>query len=322
MYDVRLKEDYPSCGMAWPPDLAHVTPYLRQPDVVKALHVNPDKITGWEECAGAVSGSFRARNSKPSIDLLPGLLQEMKVMLFSGEKDLICNHIGTENLIKNMTWNGATGFETSPGVWAPRSEWVYEGTPAGYYQTARNLTYVLVYNSSHMVPFDVPMQALDMLDRFVGVGKEGLGHIPMQPSGKQSTSSGSGSIPTNSTEVGGEEEDEQSRLDKERWKAYYRSGEIALVVVLIAAGLWGYWVWRQRKDSAGAYTNGIAYTGLSQGKSPRGGTDLEEGDFDESELDDLHITSPSTNRQAETDRRYSVGDESDDSGNELQHRMK
>lgn len=29
MYDVRLRDTYPSCGMAWPPDLALVTPYLR-----------------------------------------------------------------------------------------------------------------------------------------------------------------------------------------------------------------------------------------------------------------------------------------------------
>ena len=29
MYDVRLRDSYPSCGMAWPPDLVDVTPYLR-----------------------------------------------------------------------------------------------------------------------------------------------------------------------------------------------------------------------------------------------------------------------------------------------------
>src|SRR5579859_2003981 len=29
MYDVRLRDTYPSCGMSWPPDLTDVTPYLR-----------------------------------------------------------------------------------------------------------------------------------------------------------------------------------------------------------------------------------------------------------------------------------------------------
>ncbi|KAK6499563.1 Cell death protease [Arthrobotrys musiformis] len=319
MYDVRLKETYPSCGMAWPPDLKWVTPYLRQPDVVKALHVNSDKMSGWEECSGAVSGSFRARNSKSSVELLPDLLKDMKIMLFSGDQDLICNHIGTENLIKNMTWNGATGFETSPGVWAPRSEWVYEGNPAGYYQTARNLTYVLVYNSSHMVPFDVPMQSLDMLDRFIGVSKDGLGHIPMKPSGKQSSSAGSGSIPANATLSDEEEKAEQEKLEKERWKAYYRSGEIVLVIVIVAAGVWGYWVWRQRRAMADGHTNGIAYTGLSQGKRSRRG-DIEDGDFEESELDDLHVASPVFDREAAGEGRYSIGGDSDDSSGETRKR--
>ncbi|EGX46187.1 Cell death protease [Orbilia oligospora] len=320
MYDVRLKENYPSCGMAWPPDLKWVTPYLRQPDVVKALHVNSDKMSGWEECSGAVSGSFRARNSKSSVELLPDLLKEMKIMLFSGDQDLICNHIGTENLIKNMTWNGATGFETSPGVWAPRSEWVYEGNPAGYYQTARNLTYVLVYNSSHMVPFDVPMQSLDMLDRFIGVSKDGLGHIPMKPSGKQSSSAGSGSIPANATLSDEEEKAEQEKLEKERWKAYYRSGEIVLVIVIVAAGVWGYWVWRQRRAMGDGHTNGIAYTGLSQGKRSRRTADIEDGDFEESELDDLHVASPVFDREAAGERRYSIGGDSDESDGETRKR--
>ncbi|RVD89205.1 uncharacterized protein DFL_000222 [Arthrobotrys flagrans] len=320
MYDVRLRENYPSCGMAWPPDLKWVTPYLRQPDVVKALHVNSDKMSGWEECSGAVSGSFRARNSKSSVELLPDLLKEMKIMLFSGDQDLICNHIGTENLIKNMTWNGATGFETSPGVWAPRSEWVYEGNPAGYYQTARNLTYVLVYNSSHMVPFDVPMQSLDMLDRFIGISKDGLGHIPMKPSGKQSSSAGSGSIPANATLSEEEEKAEQEKLEKERWKAYYRSGEIVLVIVIVAAGVWGYWVWRQRRAMADGHSNGIAYTGLGQGKRSRRTTDIEDGDFEESELDDLHVASPVFDREATGEGRYSIGGDSDDSDGETRKR--
>ena len=34
---------------------------------------------------------------------------------------------------------------------------------------AKNLTYVLIYNSSHMVPYDVPLVALDMMNRFMGL---------------------------------------------------------------------------------------------------------------------------------------------------------
>src|ERR1700710_1309890 len=151
MYDVRLKDSYPSCGMNWPPDLTEVTPYLRRMDVLQALHISPGKKTGWTECNGAVGGAFRASNSKPSIQLLPDLIKEVPTVLFSGAEDLICNHIGTEELISNMEWGGGKGFELSPGTWAPRRDWEFEGQSAGFYQEARNLTYILFYNSSHMV---------------------------------------------------------------------------------------------------------------------------------------------------------------------------
>ncbi|KAL9626141.1 MAG: hypothetical protein Q9204_007546, partial [Flavoplaca sp. TL-2023a] len=149
MYDVRLDDTFPSCGMNWPPDLENVTPYLRRKDVIQALHINEEKKTGWQECAGAVSASFHP-SSKPAVAILPKILEQVPTILFSGDKDLICNHVGTEGLIHNMEWNGARGFELSPGTTAPRRDWTFEGEPAGFYQEARNLTYILFYNSSHM----------------------------------------------------------------------------------------------------------------------------------------------------------------------------
>jgi carboxypeptidase D len=178
MYDVRLTDSYPSCGMNWPPDLSNVTPYLRRQDVLEALHISPGKRTGWTECNGAVGSAFRASNSKPSIKILPDLIAEVPTVLFSGAEDLICNHIGTEELISNMEWNGGKGFEISPGTWAPRRDWEFEGEAAGFYQEARNLTYILFYNSSHMVPFDYARRTRDMLDRFMNVDIASIGGVP------------------------------------------------------------------------------------------------------------------------------------------------
>lgn len=35
------------------------------------------------------------------------------------------------------------------------------------WKQARNLTYVVLYNASHMVPYDKPLAALDMMNRFM-----------------------------------------------------------------------------------------------------------------------------------------------------------
>ena len=323
-YDVRLKDSFPSCGMNWPPDLAYVTPYLRRADVVAALNINPDKNTGWVECSGSVSATFRTPNSVPSVRLLPDLLMEVPIVLFSGAEDLICNHLGTEALISNLEWNGGRGFEVSPQNWAPRREWMFEGEVAGFWQEARNLTYVLFYNSSHMVPFDYPRRTRDMLDRFMGVDISEIGGVPMDScldgeKGSETTVGGAAGQGTDAQEA------KKAKLDAAKWQAYRKSGKVVLAIVIVAAGAWGYFVWRDRRRRAG-------YPGIASGSRTElgggrgrgsgmmttarrggdGGRDLEAADFDESELDDLHVGTPTEEDAGRGP--YSVGEDSDEKG--------
>lgn len=310
MYDLRLRDEFPDCGMNWPPDLTSVTPYLRREDVTTALHISKDKKTGWKECSGSVSSSFNPKKSVPSIQLLPELLQTVPITLFSGDQDLICNHIGTEELIHNMEWNGGKGFELSPGTWAPRRHWTFEGEPAGLYQEARNLTYILFYNSSHMVPFDYPRRTRDMLDRFLGVDIASIGGVPTDSriDGEKGVETSVGGHPNSTTA----EHAEAEKLEKAKWKAYYKSGEVALIVVIILASVWGFYVWRDRRRRAG-------YEGLFGGASTthlmrkRQGRDVEAADFDESEVDELHVASPAADDGVE---RYSLGGASSDDEDE------
>lgn len=318
MYDVRLTDSWPSCGMNWPPDLTSVTPYLRRDDVTKALHINSDKKTGWKECNNQVGGAFRAENDKPSVELLPGLLETVPIVLFSGDKDMICNHIGTEKMINNLEWNGGKGFEVTPGTWAPRRDWTFEGEPAGVYQSARNLTYVRFYNSSHMVPFDYPRRTRDMLDRFLGVDIASIGGEPADSriDGEKGLETSVGGHP-NSTVA---EAAEKEALKQATWDAYARSGEAALVIVIIAALAWGIFIWRDRRrragyrgvfggepydDSNGGRMNGGL--GLDGFRGKRSERDVEAADFDEAELDDLGNTRQSLERE-----HFDLGDDSED----------
>ncbi|KAI0601492.1 Alpha/Beta hydrolase protein [Biscogniauxia sp. FL1348] len=312
MYDVRLKDTYPSCGMNWPPDLAYVTPYLRKKEVTEALHVSPNKNTGWTECNGAVGNAFSVKNSMPSVELLPDLLKETNVLLFSGAEDMICNHLGTEAFIGNMQWNGGKGFEISPGNWAPRRDWTFEGEAAGFWQEARNLTYVLFYNASHMVPFDYPRRSRDMLDRFMGVDIGSIGGTPSESllDGEKLPDTSVGGV-SNTTET--EQAAKDQELKEAKWAAYRKSGEVVLAIVAVGAAIWGVYIWRLRRRSAG-YT-GLPIiaertrgTGLENFRNKRTNRDVEAGDFDESELDDLHVASPTNNINRD---HYSVGDDSD-----------
>lgn len=307
MYDIRLDDEYPSCGMNWPPDLTHVTPYLRRKDVIAALNINKDKHSGWSECSGKVSQAWNPVNSTRAINLLPGIIETgVRTILFSGDKDLICNHIGTEDLIHNLEWNGGKGFELSPGTWAPRRDWTFEGEPAGFYQEARNLTYILFYNSSHMVPFDFPRRTRDMLDRFAEVDIASIGGTPADSriDGAKGVEVSVGGHP-NSTAA---EKAEAQKLEGAKWEAYYKSGEVALVVVIILAAAFGWYVWRDRRKQAGYHGLVGGSNALLQRRKPQG-RDVEAADFDEAELDDLHVASP---RDDGGEERYSLGGASSD----------
>ena len=210
----------------------------------------------------------------------------MPILLFSGDQDLICNHLGTEDMIHRMTWLNGTGFEDPPGSgsWAPRQPWTFDDESAGFYQSARNLTYVLFYNSSHMVPFDYPRRTRDMLDRFVGVDIRNIGG----EDGKSTVGGETNRPPTSVDETTKQseetEEQEKAKLKQATWRAYYQAGAAALVVVIIGAGGLGIFVYRQRRKQGARGLRDVVMGKL--GRQNRG-VRLEQGLEDENELDEL-----------------------------------
>jgi carboxypeptidase D len=117
----------------------------------------------WLECSGRVGNNFVAKRSKPAVHLLPSLLEEVPILLFNGNRDIICNYIGTEAFIKELEWNGQRGWDNENVF-----DWHFDGNLAGYVRNSRNLTFVNVFNSSHMVPFDVPYTSRSLMDLMTG----------------------------------------------------------------------------------------------------------------------------------------------------------
>eukprot|EP00835_Amoeboradix_gromovi_P001120 NODE_45_length_27728_cov_0.328387.p2 type:complete len:404 gc:universal NODE_45_length_27728_cov_0.328387:10661-9450(-) len=156
MYDIRLIEDN-GCGENWPYALPQVYKYLQSPATMEKLHVNKT----WVECNSKVYRDLSADRSKPSVELLPELLKQIPVLLFNGDKDFICNHIGQENMIKKLTWNNQQGFKNDP------LPIVLNGIKTAEIQSENNLLYMKIYNASHMVPIDQPETTYHMLKHFL-----------------------------------------------------------------------------------------------------------------------------------------------------------
>ncbi|KAH9948790.1 alpha/beta-hydrolase [Amylocystis lapponica] len=242
IYDVRLEDTSPACGMNWPPDLKDIYTYLARKDVVQALHATSKSET-WTECNGRVHSNFNTHKSPSSITVIPGVLEKIPIMLFAGDQDLICNYVGIESMMQAMTWNGETGLGT-----VSTQSWTVDGTPAGTWVTSRNLTYVKLFNASHMAGFDVPHVTHDMILRFMGMNfsaiTDGSARIPSSVGedvkpipALLDTSPSPNPAPAKTPEQ-----------DKAMWEAYYNAGSAALVLVLIALVVAGFLWWRSRRQ--------------------------------------------------------------------------
>ncbi|KAH8918651.1 alpha/beta-hydrolase [Atractiella rhizophila] len=263
-YDVRLTDSYPSCGMNWPPDLTEVTPYLSREDVKQAFHAQK-KQGNWHECAGDVGANFWASESKPAVELLPALLEKVEVLLFAGDQDLICNHRGIEALIDRLTWQGVKGWGD-----AVAEDWFVSSVKSGTWTRSRNLTYALVHGASHMVPYDVPLVAQDMVLRFMGVdllaaSGEG-GRVPSRVGDEEVEAV----VGQTSSNVGTTKEEDEGGMGVKE-EEYANVGSAAFIILLLGAGVAIFWFFR-RKSRGGSGSGG------RKGKIAVGGGGREERD--------------------------------------------
>lgn len=169
IYDVRLDDSSPACGMNWPHGIAYTYKYLARADVRKALHVdNKYHPEAWVECRQNVGNVIHASadHTKASVTLLPSLLEAgIPVLIFAGDKDLICNYIGLERMIDSLEWAGTRGFSAADKA----SKYTLGSAHAGTWRASRGLTYVRVSDASHMAGVDQPLVVHDMMLRFMNV---------------------------------------------------------------------------------------------------------------------------------------------------------
>lgn len=95
--------------------------------------------------------------------LTQNYVPNLKILLYSGQNDIICNTLGTMRYLTNLNWLGLPQFEL-----APRTAFnATNGTALGFFKTFQRLSFSVVYNGGHMLPWDQPLGARMMLQRFI-----------------------------------------------------------------------------------------------------------------------------------------------------------
>jgi len=156
VYDIRKKCNGPLCY-----NFTAIGDYLNIPSVQRKLGVIP--FRQWAVCSYSVNERFAVDLEESfRFDIPKVLAAGYRVMLYSGDKDLICNYVGGIKLLTSMPWPGLKAWVGSKNV-----TWHVDGEVAGWAKAAQGLTWVQVHNAGHMVPMDQPKNALDMLNRLL-----------------------------------------------------------------------------------------------------------------------------------------------------------
>ncbi|XP_014212722.1 venom serine carboxypeptidase-like [Copidosoma floridanum] len=126
----------------------------------RAIHVgNSTFHTDKAKVAGYLAADV-AQSAAPAVaDLLE---RGYRVLLYSGQLDIVCAYPMLEGFLRNLNWTGAAVYEKAPR----RQWWVAQNQLAGYSKSAANLTEVLVRNAGHAAPIDQGFWVWEMITRF------------------------------------------------------------------------------------------------------------------------------------------------------------
>lgn len=160
VYDVREKcKDNNLCYG----ELDWVSAFLNKKDVQKELGV---EVTTYDSCNFDINRNFLFQGDwmKPYHRLVPGLLEELKVLIYAGDADFICNWLGNQGWTEALEWPGQVAFNKAE----IKDLELEDGNKFGKVKASGNLTFMQIYGAGHMVPYNRPEESLDFFNRWIG----------------------------------------------------------------------------------------------------------------------------------------------------------
>lgn len=147
-----------------PPDFSFFGDYLNKPEVRKAIHVGNATFGGNSaNCEKHLLEDFH-ESYRPE---LQKLLQAegVRVLIYSGQLDVIIASALTERFLPYLQWPGQNEFAAAEKkVWRVESS---DAEVAGFVREVPGFQRVVVRGAGHIVPWDQPRRAHDMITRFV-----------------------------------------------------------------------------------------------------------------------------------------------------------
>ncbi|KAL8942993.1 MAG: hypothetical protein Q9216_001349 [Gyalolechia sp. 2 TL-2023] len=185
VYDIRHPYDDPT-----PP--SYFNDYLNQAPVQNALGVNLNYTQSNNDVfyAFANSGDFAYPNFIEDLEMI--LNNSIRVSLFYGDADYICNWLGGQAV--SLTVNYTNKAEFADAGYTP---FLVDGTEYGEVREYGNFSFLRIYEAGHEVPFYQPLASLEFFRRVLGGRDIALGTT--QLTGTYSTNGNANSTHTESS---------------------------------------------------------------------------------------------------------------------------
>lgn len=91
------------------------------------------------------------------------LVQDYRVLIYVGDKDWYCHAAGMRQLVDHgLSWNGHPLFR-----FRELSSWYSGVQVAGRGKAFQTLTYAEIYGAGHLVPYDKPETALNLINSWI-----------------------------------------------------------------------------------------------------------------------------------------------------------
>ena len=126
-----------------------IAKYLDQPEVRSLLGVDPAAAQNFSACSNDVGMAFNTALDAlhPSYDYVAGLLERgVRVLIYVGAYDWICNWVGNERWTLALDWSGKAEFSSQE-----LREWSVNGAVAGKTRSANGFTFATIDGAGHMV---------------------------------------------------------------------------------------------------------------------------------------------------------------------------
>ncbi|KAA1475365.1 alpha/beta-hydrolase [Dentipellis sp. KUC8613] len=142
-----------------------ISKYLDNTNVRSLLGVDPAVPQNFSSCSNTVATAFALAGDMlhDSTEYVAALLErDVKVLIYVGDYDWICNWVGNERWSLALDWSGKAAFSSQE-----LRTWEVDGQVAGKTRAANGFTFATVHGAGHMVPYDKPKQALALVNRWL-----------------------------------------------------------------------------------------------------------------------------------------------------------